>query len=723
MDLGKAHVCSALQGLGDAEQREKLLQDLAVWKERFAAAEWEPVMEKLQKIAQEDKMRSLGGLQRAPVTPAGRALLTSSSSVPDVHPSTQQSQAPPLPRLNTASANLLLARDRAPSTPRARWDVVSSSPVTPLSPTPMGNAFAGGGFWEKLTSQPQTLLPDTPITSVAHEPWSPIVPKDPEGKAAYNEVKHEVDRMALRICASRLSIHSTLRDNGYIHPSMVKSKDQLHGAEITVRSRQVKLKTQLNTEIPEKMQRFASEEAAIFKQYSIKDTSELLDIDTWLRVDEKTLEMTTLLDAQRELLHMNRYRRKSKELKLSHQALQLAWTVKILDDTEHMVEMIGDSSSMSSDEDRGYDYSNFLRSLRHEVRSLSDVTSTIEENESGNLGSLRSSATTAVSSDVMRSRGDSVPSPLRKDSITTSECSLKRSTHATGKHRDLSVSTTLIEQDEGIPAPELSPADREFRHQGPSFTDLTNWAQELKKMQDRKEGLITKRNMISSSQHHIHPALRSPQHSRENSDASLYSWKCKSAAKHETQASEHSGKIRAPSRSDPSQPLEVSATPTMSSPRPVARSESFQRREHLTGPIPLPPTSPLSYKPQAVTSHEQLPSSDLPQHQPSLSPLSESPSPTPTPSQHHRVSRKSSLQNIVRRQRHCRSKSSLSISRDEEHSWTEELTRMESEERFRQLRERVRALKRSRSVSGLRRDEDGCDDAMGDEEEASGIEQ
>lgn len=552
MNLESAHACSALQALDGAEQREKALKGLPAWKERFAAPKWQPVMDNLRRIAGEDKMRLLDGLDEELATPASRP--------------------PPVPRLDVASANVLFSRNRAPSTPRARWDVMSSSPVTPLSPTPVGNAFAAGGFWGRLASQPATPVPETPYTAIPPSPWSPIVPRDPEGHAAYHEVKREVDSMALKLCASRLSASSTISVNDHIHPSMVKLRDRLHAAEIIVRSRQVNLQKHLNTTLPEKMEKFAEEEATTIKKWSLKNIEALEDIDEWYLVQEKNnWQIMTILEEQRGLLHMNRHRRKSRELKVSHEAVLLAWAVKILDDMEHMIEHQGDTSSLSSDEDRGYDYSNFLRSIIGD--SVSGLASTLNEMPAGGheIGSLRSSATTAVSSSSYlyapaRSRGASlptatttttvatmpVPSRLRENNISVSDNtpslgSLKRSNNVATRRRrfpDLSINTTttttttattatLIGQNDededhddddgdddgdddkqGASSQQsrLSPADKLFRHQGPSHADLNNWAAKLrgKLLEERRHEMRESRSWSEGDdERYVHPAFRS----------------------------------------------------------------------------------------------------------------------------------------------------------------------------------------------------------------------
>ncbi|KAJ4366926.1 hypothetical protein N0V83_007456 [Neocucurbitaria cava] len=558
MNLESAHACSALQAL-DGAGREQALKGLPAWKELFAAPRWQPVMDNLRRIAGEDKMRLLDGLDEELATPASRP--------------------PPLPRLDVASANVLFSRNRAPSTPRARWDVTSSSPVTPLSPTPVGNAFAAGGFWGRLASQPATPVPETPYTAIPPSPWSPIVPRDPEGHAAYHEVKREVDSMALKLCASRLSASSTISVNDHIHPSMVKLRDRLHAAEIIVRSRQVNLQKHLNTTLPDKMEKFAEEEATTIKKWSLKNIEALEDIDEWYLVqEENNWQIMTILEEQRGLLHMNRHRRKSRELKVSHEAVLLAWAVKILEDMEHMVELQGDTSSLSSDEDRGYDYSNFLRSIIGD--SVSDLGSTLNEMPTtvgggDELGSLRSSATTAVSSSSYlyapaRSRGASlltatattaaaaaaampVPSRLRENSVSVSDNNnpsfggLKRSNNVATRRRhvpDLSINTTatttatastLIGQDnededhndddddddgddgddkQGASSQQsrISPADKVFRHQGPSHADLNNWAAELrgKLEEERRHEMRESRSWSSGDdERYVHPAFRS----------------------------------------------------------------------------------------------------------------------------------------------------------------------------------------------------------------------
>ncbi|KAF2823813.1 hypothetical protein CC86DRAFT_372018 [Ophiobolus disseminans] len=284
-----------------------------------------------------------------------------------------------LPRLS-AAASLLSARG-APSTPRERWDVLSRGPAIPLTPTPTGNAFATGGFWEQLT--PKTPLPPTPVTAIPLSPHSPIVPQDLEARNAYDHVKHEVDTMARNICANRMSSLSKITDSNDIPKTLITAKDHLKGAAITLQYRQVDLNSIIDRDLPKKLQALATDEAKITNQYSVRDMLELLDIDTWLQVDEQTLNFTTLLDAQRELLQMHCQRRKTSVITLPDRAVQVAWAVRILEDAEHAAENDNDSESDHSSEDgTGYEYNNFLRSIKREatgsssdLSSLADITS------------------------------------------------------------------------------------------------------------------------------------------------------------------------------------------------------------------------------------------------------------------------------------------------------------------------------------------------------------
>jgi hypothetical protein len=75
---------------------------------------------------------------------------------------------------------------------------VSGGPATPLTPKPMGNTFAGSGFWEQLT--PKTPAPQTPVTAIPRSPYSPIVPHDQDACTPTKD-------MDMTFCGSRRAQH------------------------------------------------------------------------------------------------------------------------------------------------------------------------------------------------------------------------------------------------------------------------------------------------------------------------------------------------------------------------------------------------------------------------------------------------------------------------------------------------------------------------------------
>ncbi|KAH7087788.1 hypothetical protein FB567DRAFT_353965 [Paraphoma chrysanthemicola] len=386
----KRHVSGMLKHLKDDESRAKAYAAAAKYKKMFEdKKKWDPVMEKIRQVVNEDHMMVVESPSPAPITPATRPSITTSTSAPPVVLANGKTPPVGLTRIATSTELHSASRMRAPSTPRERWDATYRGPSTPLSPTPTGNAFGGGGFWE----QQLTPGPVTPVTAVPRSPLSPVVPRDSEARAAYNYVKAEVDALARSICASRLSVHSKIAKSDDVPDSLVKPKDVLKAASITLRCLQTPVKSVVDPDLLKKLEGLAEEEAKIVQQYSVRHNLELLDIDNWLQVDEDSLAFNNLLDAQRELLLMHRNRRKSQLLKIPDAAIQQAWAVRILEDAERAVEADADGSSASSNEDKGYDYNNFLRSIKQEVSSSSDLASMVGSGSYTDLASMRSSGT------------------------------------------------------------------------------------------------------------------------------------------------------------------------------------------------------------------------------------------------------------------------------------------------------------------------------------------
>lgn len=688
----------------DDEQRAKALDAAEAHRGLFAGEEWAPIMAKMQQVFEEDKMRVVSRRRRAPTTPIAKPTLTTSASEPPLPLTATHTPLVGLPR--GSSSLLPLGRERAPSTPRVRWDVVSRSPATPLTPTPMGNAFAGGGFWEQLT--PKNPLPATPNTATPPSPFSPAVPNDAEARAAYDQVKADADAMARTVCANRMSTLSRFSGNSdHVPQSLVRPRDELKGASIILQHRQVDLRSAIDPGLPKKLKGLAEEEAKILEQYCINNTLELLDLDHWSQINEQTLDITTILDAQREMMHMHRHRRKSTLMHIPDEAVQQAWATRILEDAERAVEAEGDGSSTYSDDDKGYDYNNFLRNIRRGITSGSSLTlstnngsledfpsfgSTFTNTDSlvlsqqVTLESSRSSPTkpnslalrsreassstgpTKANERVIQSREASMSSsptkanalPLRSRpvSFSNSPSSSRRPSNATNiKHnsKGLSIFTTNIEEENGsAPASEVTPEIKVSRRRAAGHADMTNWAEDLKLMVERQK---KKRN------EDIHPAFRTKQHQpRNDSTDSADSWKCMDAAKSEKHASMNSEDKQ-----------DISGTATMPS-----------------GPTQVNTT---------VLSRSVLHSASLAPPQPPAPALAINVPPRPLPFPGHSPSPSiSSLHDTIRQTHNIRSKTSTvpgsGLEEEIAGEWSTELKRMESLENIRQLREVCAGIRR-----------------------------
>lgn len=394
-DREKKHVSGALKFLVGEEQRAQALKTAEKWKQRFAEEpKWKEVVSGIKRFANEDHLRdptyrrpepqpepepepepaTLHRRTLSTLSTKGNKWLENRSVIPRMRP-------PTLLRIETAPA----------SSARAR---ASSRPKTPLTATPTHNAFGSGGFWESLTpkSPPDTVsIPVTPLTAIRPEPWSPSIPSCPEAKAAYELIKNDASSTALRLCAGRLSLNSTSsNEKDGLHPSMVSAKDELHGAQLTLASRQLCLKKTIVRDLPDVLATLSTDQTSALHAYTVHTKKDLLDINTWLAIDEKTLELSTIVDTALEIFRINRDRRKASELAVSDQALQLAWAARVLQDVEYAVKAREEDESDESDGDgdAGYDYSNFLRSLRGRSGESADC---VDE-----WGALRHNGTTTT---------------------------------------------------------------------------------------------------------------------------------------------------------------------------------------------------------------------------------------------------------------------------------------------------------------------------------------
>ncbi|KAI4912970.1 hypothetical protein J4E85_010945 [Alternaria conjuncta] len=590
---GKAisqHEAAGLKSL-TKEQHLRFWEEVIYWnKERFTEAKWRQAKKDILRAKKEHCMKVLGWCPPPPpvhsiVTPGGRQLLFYSSSSWTAPTGAHPLRPAHLPRFETAS----------PTTPRPRWEILSSGPGTPRSATagPVKNSFAQGGFWESLISPktPVTAIPipTTPVTAVPPSPWLPNIPSiDAEAKATYEDLKASVSKMALKVCASRHTLRRSFNsDNDVIHPSMVrpkdtflaaqltlgslklhqplstyidaspgwvgeaegrrrggggevvewttsrpqwdvlhpnmvKSKDRLLAAQVTLGSLKLHqpLSTYIDASLPQKLDSYADDETAGAKQYRINRREQLDDVDSWLQFDAQTGELTTILEAQRDLLKMNKDRRKSREVAVGEKGIKLAWAVKVVDDCQYFADIAADGESEGSDE--GYEYGNFVRSLGDgdgsSLRSNSstlDLTLTLTNSSNArssatdeNLGLTQRSSSSPIkpthdpSSDTLplRSRNYTLsnlsnttspniytPPPSHAHSIRRSNATATPSSSASRRNRQgsLWINTSLANPSVSA-ASTMSPQERGTRHKGPSIEDLSGWAEELKKMERKR---------------------------------------------------------------------------------------------------------------------------------------------------------------------------------------------------------------------------------------------
>ncbi|RYO58268.1 hypothetical protein AA0116_g7372 [Alternaria tenuissima] len=532
------HEAAGLKGL-TREQHPKFWEEVRNWTtDHFSSARWHQVVKCIWRRNQEDYMMVIGWCPpprpiHSIVAPRGRHVLLYSSSSFTAPTGAHPLRPANLPRIETGS----------PTTPRPRWDVVSAGPATPLSATagPIKNAFAEGGHWASLTSKTsvaETPTATTPVTAVPVEIWEPSTPTDPATKAVYEDAKSGVNKMALQLCASRHALRRSFSaENDVIHPSMVRPRDTLLAVELTLESYQVpgSLADYIDAVLPSKLEAYADEEAVGARQYNITSGEMLEDKDAWLGYDEQTRQFTTILEARRDLLRMNRERRKGRDVAVGEGGVRLAWATKVVCDIEGEMERRRELDGEDSD-DEGYDYSNFVRSL-----SARDSPETDDERWSGStLDLMLTNSSTAHSSsreselDIsLAQRSSSSPIkptyghdtlPLRNKTFTLSNLlagaassdphthshadsypaetcksrfspnnyahsvhSLRRSNKTNRSRHSLRIDTT----DQYTPSsnrqsPLISPQERGTRRRGPSMQALSSWADELKKMERKR---------------------------------------------------------------------------------------------------------------------------------------------------------------------------------------------------------------------------------------------
>lgn len=682
--LDKSHVRHALKYMPDDEHREKTLEVAMAWKKKFAAERWKPVVDAIVAASKEDSIRTSSQDVRLQELQANkhfaeRSRTMTTASAPAIFQKPSQ-QSPLRAELEyAATAVLPLRHTLASSTPRLyRWDVMPNGPVTPLSPTPMGNSFTRNGYWQKSTSRTKQLEPLTPRTDVEYRLSPPFVPTDPVARAVYNKLKDEIGGIARKYCLARHDMHPSIGDNDFVPATMIRSKDLVSAAHVVLHHRRTKLKTVVAKDIPGKLRAFAAEEAALRHRLCIKNETDLFEQYEWMNhetfskyADNLGTEdyevpvhlAVTMLDEQREALRAFRTQHKDNDLQLTKVALESAWAVRILEDAERLKAFEDDESSSDGADDDGYSYGNFLRSIKSEMStstSSGTLASMVDELSNSHLTALRSRANTHQTVGSSRSRESRFPDRLSTSptkAIPWPSCSSDSSAPSINcKHSnslcrctDLRISTIAVDQSscEG-----LSPQDREFRHRAPDLTDLNDWAAELKKMEAMR--LDRRRS----------PTLHRRGPGRTNG------W---------------SGS--APQRSPTKQVSVDSINTRISPPRPLHSrfSSTSSDSTELSQPLLRPS---LQSQGDIASLATFIPTMlDHQYHQRNISKATTS---------HQRDLSKSSMHDSLRGFQHLRSTSNVKVlerasSKMEQDEWTRELKRMESRERVRQGQERKRA--------------------------------
>ena len=712
--LEKPHVRHALKYTTDGEQQEKALEVAMAWKKKFAAENWKPVIAAIETVRKEDNVRlaydtdssceyddihargsqwTTANASRkndlrlegaiVPVVERPRAMTTVLAPAAPQATVTPMATRKELARQHTSTVSLPFRRMLAPLTPRRhRWDVITSGPVTPLSPLPSANSFSNWLRPKPAPSSEQTPA-STPITAIYLEPGSPALLKDIEIREAYNGVKKQVDSLARRHCLARFKA----RSNGcsdFIPESMIKPNDILQAALAIMDSHQMKLKHFIVKGLPDRMQSHAITEAELLSPLRIEYEADLEQQNEWMnhitvvttsvldaddhmdQVPDPSSLAVSILDEQRAVFRDLRRQRES-ELAMQPEALAAAWAVKMLDDAECRARGEDDDSSSVSEleyvQDDGYSYGNFLRNIKSEMStstSSGPLASMVDEVCNSDLTSTRSRSSTYLSSGSRRTSGHR---SRQRPSLSPSKENRwsERLSGSTVPNTDMHTSFyprsdlhIVTETNEEAPISELSPEDREFRHRAPDLAALDHWAQELQKMEAMRE------------ERQRSPTVHRQPRTRGNLTGLM--------GPHSLTRQMSVDSINA----------RISPTRTMHS-RWSSSSGSSASTNLLQ---PLPPPSFFKHSPSAsfATLSDSRPSMlDHEYHQRKMSKAST----------HKRDMSRTSMVDSVRRSQHLRASSTVQVlakhtSKEVEDNWMGELKRMESRERLRQADEKRR---------------------------------
>jgi hypothetical protein len=328
------------------------------------------------------------------------------------------------------------------------------------------------------------------------EQYSLVMPTDPVAVQVIEKIQDEIGSLARKYCFARHRIRLSPDEDSYIPDAYIGPEDMMTAAQVALNYRQVKLKTAIIKDLPDRLRSFAAEETTMRQQLCIKDEAEISEQNDWMNdeaftkmqpfktisedADGKDYELgstdhdtptslaVSILDEQRKALRMLRKQRIGNDLELTGEMLHAAWATRLMEDVEQLLEYEDDTSDSSDEYDDGYDYGNVLRSIKEETiarsRGLSSLAEALSNSDlAANLASIEARLNALQTVSWRRSE-----EPRSSERSSTSSVMEQRPS---------------IETIEEIPSADLSPVDRDFRHRGPDLADLDDWAEELKKME------------------------------------------------------------------------------------------------------------------------------------------------------------------------------------------------------------------------------------------------
>ncbi|KAF1933638.1 uncharacterized protein M421DRAFT_415981, partial [Didymella exigua CBS 183.55] len=566
---------------------------------------------------------------------------------------------------------------------RLRWDIITPGPVTPLSPRPSANSFSN---WLRPKPAPPGahIQVSTPVTVIYIEPASPALPRDVETREIYDTIKKDIDALARRHCLARFKARAS-GNIDFIPATMIKPKDTLQAALVTMDSHRVKLKDFIVKDLPDRLQGRALSEAEVISRFCINDETELEEQNEWMNhltvttssqvldtdehVEHRPQSIATaisILDEQRAILQHHRKQRQSEHLAIKPEAVKAAWAVKILDDAERCAELEGDDSSSSSDvdedHDEGYSYGNFLRRIENDLStsiSPGTLASMVDELSNSEFTSMRSRSSTHQSASSKRTRefrfhqrSSMSPSEENRWFESLSGSTVSNSNMHTSSLYPRSDLHVVTEAGDEATTSELSPEDREFRHRGPDLSELDHWAQELKKME------------VMRAERQRSPTPHRLPHTRSGLSSSM--------------------EPHFPMRQVSVDSINTRISPTRTSHSRFSSSSGSSTSTKLLKPLPRPPF--YKHSPSASLSTLRDTRSTMLDHEYHQLKMGRA-------SSHKRVISKTSMHDSVCHNQHLRISSVVQLlantaPKPEEDDWMGELKRMESRERVRQADEK-----------------------------------